>query len=151
MFLEACYCKVFAALRPMTRSLPPSISSSDRKSFTQRFPHTVVCVCLLLYRVSWLVKKTGEVLQAARDAPEWRGLKSKRDRTASVLPVLCKGDPGRTGPEKMKYSVTMKVCWAWPKYLVFVLYNMFCQLFITSASNSKLNRHRTGVTGPMFL
>lgn len=151
MFLEASYCKVFATLRPMTHSLPPSISSSDHKSLIQRFLHTVVCICLLLYRVSWLFRKMGEVLQAACDAPERCGLKSKRDPTALVLPVLCKGDPDRTGPEKMKYSVTIEVYWAWPKYSVFVLYSMFHQLFLTSAANSKLNSHRTGVTGLIFL
>lgn len=51
----------------------------------------------------------GEVLQAALDAPNLYGLKSKRGLIVLVLPMLFKGDLEKTGPEKMKYSVTIKL------------------------------------------
>lgn len=56
-----------------------------------------------------MFKKTGEVLQAALESPNLYGLKSKRDPIALVLPMLFKCDLDKTGPEKMKYSVTIKL------------------------------------------
>ena len=75
-------------------------------SLIRRFQHPVVHVCLLLY--SLLIVQIGEVLQAAPGSPNLYWLKLRKEQKTSDLPTLFKCDLDKTGPEKVKHSVTIK-------------------------------------------
>lgn len=108
MFLEASYCKVFAMLRTAKETFPTTFDfQSDSRSLIRRFLHTVIHTRCLLY--SLLIKNIDEVLWAALGSPNQHWLKLRRVLVTLVLPTLFQDDLEKTGPEKMKYSVTIQL------------------------------------------